>query len=115
MNIAPYLVASHISKNPDSILAIRYEGNRGLARTVDRREALMLAAGNLVRGEVDKRGSLKYLVALVSIRAISRMLNNVSREGRGIAAEDNYTVSQTAGGTFYHNGRSLAYGGAGCQ
>ena len=107
MHIAPSQIASHLD-NQTREIAIRYPDG-GLARMVMRREALLLAANEMVAGKANKRGEFQYLIALVSIRGICRVIGKVAKSGRSIAAEDNYTVSRTAGGTFSHNQRAYAY------
>lgn len=93
---------------------MRLPDTGALAGTFLRHEILHLAANNAIAGVLGKSGQFRYAKALISVRAIHRMVRNISRNGVSICAEDNYTVSYKPGmngGTYSHNlKRSYAYG-----
>ena len=107
--IPPALIANHITPNPEAEFEVLHpHGACGLVMRVIRAEALALAASEAIRGVANKRGYIKHFELLISARAAHRIVKRGNTGG--IAAEDNYTIVRTPGGTFsHHQARSAAY------
>jgi hypothetical protein len=105
------LIANYITPNADAEFDVRHpSGACGLVMRIIRAEALALAASEAVRAVANKHGYIKHFELLISARAAHRIVKRISKGGCSIAAEDNYTVFRTPGGTFCHHiARSAAY------